>query len=124
LLGNRPPMLNAYWLRAWLVRTYFNEPALSPLMPKQVNCSHILVKTEKEAKDLMARIAAGEKFEDVAKKYSKCPSGKTGGSLGWFGKGQMVAEFEKAAFEGEKGKVIGPVKTQFGYHIIKINDQK
>jgi peptidyl-prolyl cis-trans isomerase C len=44
--------------------------------------------------------------------------------LGWFGKGQMVAEFEKAAFEGEKGKVIGPVKTQFGYHIIKINDQK
>jgi peptidyl-prolyl cis-trans isomerase C len=93
-------------------------------MPKQVNCSHILVKTEKEAKDLMARIAAGEKFEEVAKKYSKCPSGKSGGSLGWFGKGQMVPEFEKAAFEGEKGKVIGPVKTQFGYHIIKVNDQK
>ena len=93
-------------------------------MPKQVNCSHILVKTEKEAKDLMARLGAGEKFEDIAKRFSKCPSGKQGGSLGWFGKGQMVKEFDEAAFKGEKGKVVGPVKTQFGYHIIKIVDQK
>lgn len=93
-------------------------------MPKQVNCSHILVKTEKEAKELLARIASGERFEDLAKKVSQCPSGKKGGSLGWFGRGQMVPEFEKAAFEGEKGKIVGPVKTQFGYHLIKIVDQK
>jgi peptidyl-prolyl cis-trans isomerase C len=93
-------------------------------MPKQVNCSHILVSSEKEAKDLMAKLNSGQSFPELAKKWSKCPSGKKGGELGWFGKGQMVAEFDKAAFEGEKGKIVGPVKTQFGWHLIKINDQK
>jgi peptidyl-prolyl cis-trans isomerase C len=93
-------------------------------MVKQINCSHILVGSEKEAKDLLARINAGEKFPELARKWSKCPSGKKGGELGWFGKGQMVTEFEKAAFEGEKGMVVGPVKTQFGWHLIRINDKR
>ena len=73
---------------------------------------------------LKQRIAGGEDFGELAKKHSNCPSGKNCGDLGWFRKGQMVPEFEKAAFEGKKGDVVGPVKTQFGYHLIRINDQK
>jgi peptidyl-prolyl cis-trans isomerase C len=93
-------------------------------MATKVNCSHILVSNENEAKQLVQRIKAGENFADLAKKVSKCPSGKKGGELGWFGKGQMVPEFEKVAFENEKGMIVGPVKTQFGWHIIKIVDTR
>ncbi|MDR0887868.1 MAG: peptidyl-prolyl cis-trans isomerase [Candidatus Methanoplasma sp.] len=93
-------------------------------MVKQVNASHILVKSETEAKTLKAKIQGGEKFADVAKKYSTCPSGKTGGSLGWFGRGQMVAPFETAAFNAQKGDLVGPVRTEFGYHLILVVDQK
>lgn len=93
-------------------------------MVKEANAAHILVKTEKEAADLKARLSNGEKFADLAKKYSQCPSGKKGGDLGWFKRGQMVAPFEKAAFENKKGDVIGPVKTEFGWHLILIKDQK
>ena len=62
----------------------------------------------------------GEKFEQLAKDFSKCPSGKQGGSLGEFGKGMMVEEFEKAAFDLEVDQVSGPVKTQFGYHLVEV----
>ena len=93
-------------------------------MVKSVNASHILVSNAKDAQGIMIRLSKGENFEDLAKRFSKCPSGKKGGSLGWFGKGDMVPEFEKACFEGKAGEVVGPVKTEFGYHIIKINDQK
>ncbi len=93
-------------------------------MPRQVSAAHILVKTEQEAAALKQRIAGGEDFGELAKKHSNCPSGKSCGDLGWFRKGQMVPEFEKAAFDGKKGDVVGPVKTQFGYHLIRINDQK
>ena len=91
-------------------------------MAKQVNAAHILVKTEKEAKDLRAKIAGGEKFADLAKKHSQCPSGRKGGELGWFGKGQMVAAFENAAFSAEKGAVVGPIRTEFGWHLILVID--
>lgn len=93
-------------------------------MVKQVNAAHILVKTEKEAKDLKDEILNGKKFAEVAKKHSTCPSGRNGGDLGWFGKGQMVAPFETAAFNGNKGDLVGPVKTEFGWHLILIKDQK
>ena len=93
-------------------------------MVKKVRASHILVKDEKKAKDLLAKIKGGESFEELAKKNSLCPSGKKGGDLGYFGRGQMVPEFEKAAFDGKKGDVVGPVKTQFGFHLIKIADQQ
>ncbi|HIH02764.1 MAG TPA: peptidylprolyl isomerase [Methanoregulaceae archaeon] len=93
-------------------------------MPRQVSASHILVKTEQEAQALRARIAAGEDFGEIAKKHSTCPSGRNCGDLGWFRKGQMVPEFEKAAFGAKKGEVVGPVKTQFGYHLIRVNDMK
>lgn len=91
-------------------------------MAKKVNASHILVSTEEEAQACLNRINGGESFEEIAKEESKCPSGKKGGSLGWFKRGMMVREFENAAFSRKKGEVAGPVKTQFGYHLIKIND--
>jgi peptidyl-prolyl cis-trans isomerase C len=93
-------------------------------MAAQARASHILVKTEDQAKQIMKRLTDGEEFAAVARRFSSCPSGKNGGDLGWFGKGMMVPEFEKIAFEEEIGKVVGPVKTQFGYHVIKVTGKK
>jgi peptidyl-prolyl cis-trans isomerase C len=93
-------------------------------MTTQARASHILVKTEQQATQIMKRLGDGEDFAAVAKRFSGCPSGKTGGDLGWFGKGMMVPEFEKVAFEEEVGKVVGPIKTQFGYHVIKVTGKK
>jgi peptidyl-prolyl cis-trans isomerase C len=93
-------------------------------MAPTVRASHILVKTEAQATQVMKRIADGEDFAAVARRFSSCPSGKNGGDLGWFGKGQMVPEFETAAFENEVGKIVGPVKTQFGFHVIKVTGKK
>ena len=106
------------------------------VVPPQVLCQHILVKSEAgdlpEAKSaafekiraIRARIAAGGDFAEEAKKHSDCPSGREGGSLGWFGRGMMVPEFDKAAFEMKKGEVSDIVTTQFGYHIIYKADEK
>jgi len=93
-------------------------------MVKSVNASHILVSNARDAEGIMIRLSKGEDFASLAKRFSKCPSKSKGGNLGWFGIGEMVPEFEKACFEGQKGQVVGPVKTEFGYHIIMINDQK
>ena len=93
-------------------------------MAKQDHAAHILVKNEDKAKDLLTKINSGGDFADLAQKHSDCPSGKKGGDLGWFGRGQMVKEFEEACFCGQKGATVGPVKTQFGYHLIKILDQR
>lgn len=81
---------------------------------------HILVKTEAECQKLKTDIEGGADFAEVAKKHSTCPSGKEGGSLGTFRPGQMVKEFDTVVFSGELGVVHGPVKTQFGYHLIDI----
>jgi len=91
-------------------------------MASKVNASHILVKTETEALAIMNDIRHGKGFEELAMQKSLCPSRKKGGSLGWFSRGQMVKEFENAAFAGKKGQIIGPVKTQFGFHVIRIDD--
>lgn len=101
-----------------------NENAMNSEVPMQVKASHILVPTKEEAESLKAKIASGESFEDLAKQHSKCPSGKEGGDLGFFGRGQMVPEFETAAFTTEPGKVSDPVQTQFGWHLIKVVDKK
>ncbi len=93
-------------------------------MPQQVHAAHILVDKEEKANELLSRINSGESFGELAKHNSKCPSGKKGGDLGWFGKGMMVKEFEDAAFGGQKGSTVGPVKTQFGWHLIKILEQR
>lgn len=88
-------------------------------MSNKVHCAHILVKTEKEANNILERLKKGEKFSAIAKDVSMCPSKKRGGDLGTFGRGQMVKEFETAAFALDKGQISGIIKTQFGYHIIK-----
>ncbi|MGP1910564.1 peptidylprolyl isomerase [Metabacillus sp. JX24] len=88
----------------------------------KVKASHILVEDEKTAKEIKSRLDKGEKFEDLAKEASKDPSGQNGGDLGWFGEGQMVPEFEKAAFTLKEGEVSAPVKSEFGYHIIKVTE--
>ena len=93
-------------------------------MVTQVRASHILVKTEQEANVALYDISHGHSFEDVAKEKSLCPSKKEGGDLGWFTRGQMVKEFEIAAFNLKKGELSKPVKTQFGWHIIKLVDAK
>jgi peptidyl-prolyl cis-trans isomerase C len=88
-------------------------------MADKIHCAHILVKTEPEIKQVMERLGKGESFAKIAQEKSICPSGKRGGDLGEFGRGMMVREFEKAAFDLDKGKVSGPVKTEFGWHVIK-----
>ena len=90
----------------------------------QVRCSHILVSTQEEANHIAKELKAGKDFGELAKKYSSCPSGRSGGDLGFFGKGQMVKEFEVAAFAMKPGEISAPVKTQFGYHLIKVTEKK
>jgi peptidyl-prolyl cis-trans isomerase C len=87
---------------------------------EEIKASHILVDTEEEAKKIKERLDKGEDFAEVAKASSKCPSASRGGDLGFFGKGRMVPEFEKAAYALKEGEVSAPVKTQFGWHIIKV----
>ncbi|AGI47735.1 Parvulin-like peptidyl-prolyl isomerase [Thermoplasmatales archaeon BRNA1] len=93
-------------------------------MVREVHVAHILVATEKEAKSLKDRIASGENFGQLAKKFSQCPSGKEGGDLHWVRPGMMVEQFDKAIFAGKKGDLIGPVKTKFGWHVIKILEER
>lgn len=91
----------------------------------EIKARHILVADEKTAKEVKAKLAAGEKFEDLAKTYSIDPGSKEkGGDLGWFGPGKMVPEFETAAYALEKGQISEPVKTQNGFHIIEVTDKK
>ncbi len=91
---------------------------------KQIRASHILVNNEEHAKQLIEELKKGAKFEDLAKKFSKCPSGAKGGDLGYFGKGMMVPQFENTAFKLKVGEISQPIKTQFGYHLIKKTDEK
>ncbi len=85
----------------------------------KISAKHILVSHEYEAKDLLKKLSEGVAFEDLARDYSLCPSGKAGGDLGTFGKGQMVPTFEKAVLQLLPGEVSGIVRTQFGFHLIK-----
>ncbi len=81
---------------------------------------HILVADESTCNDLKTQIEGGADFADMAKQHSTCPSGARGGELGAFSPGQMVPEFDQVVFSGDLGAVHGPVKTQFGYHLIEI----
>lgn len=90
----------------------------------EYNASHLLVETEEEAIAAKERIDGGEEFAEVAKEVSTGPSGPNGGNLGWFGAGQMVTEFEGAVMEMEVGDVVGPVQTQFGFHVILLNETR
>lgn len=84
---------------------------------------HILVSTQKSCEELKSRIEAGEDFAAIAKQHSLCPSGRQGGELGEFSPGQMVKEFDEVVFSTEIGKVVGPVKTQFGFHLVEVTNR-
>ena len=92
-------------------------------MTTEIRASHILVKTEEEAKKLYDEIKAGKEFAQIAQEVSLCPSGHNGGDLGFFGKGMMVKPFEDAAFDLEIGEISQPVQTQFGWHLIQLTDK-
>ena len=93
-------------------------------MAKYVKASHLLVKTEEEAIKIKEEINNGKEFAKAAMEVSLCPSGQNGGDLGFFSRGQMVKEFEDAAFSMEVGEVSNPIKTQFGYHLIYLTDKQ
>ncbi|GFO57976.1 peptidylprolyl isomerase [Geomonas limicola] len=84
---------------------------------------HILVSTEAQCLELKKQIEEGADFAEIARQYSSCPSGRQGGALGEFGPGQMVREFDEVVFSGEVGKVLGPVRTQFGYHLVEVTSR-
>ena len=105
------------------VEAFYNEHPEAFVQGDTVNASHILVDSAELAGEIYAKIQSGElTFEDAALQYSSCPSKENGGSLGDFGKGQMVPEFDKAVFAMEVGEITEtPVQTQFGYHLIRLN---
>jgi len=84
---------------------------------------HILVPSEEQANDIKRQIAEGADFADMARQHSACPSGRNGGDLGDFSPGQMVKEFNDVCFNDELGVVHGPVRTQFGYHLIEVTER-
>ena len=106
-------------------------PTAEAATAKQVQALHILVPTEQQAIEIRKEIMTGKtqqevfnNFMNAAKKYSNCPSGSSGGILGWFGRGDMVPEFEKAAFDLPNGQVSEPVKTVYGWHLIYVISKK
>jgi peptidyl-prolyl cis-trans isomerase C len=107
------------------ISDYYDQHKSTFVADATIKASHILVKDEATAKELSAKIKNGANFEDLAKENSTCPSGKNGGDLGYFSKGQMVKPFEDVAFSLKPGEMTAePVQTQFGWHIIKVTDKK
>lgn len=102
----------------------FFEDNKSSFAKESVVASHILVDSEEKAKEIKKEVEEGKAFDEAAKEYSTCPSSENGGSLGEFSRGSMVKEFEDVAFTMGKGEISEPVKTQFGYHLIKVDDKK
>ena len=90
---------------------------------QKASARHILVDSQEKCEELKNEILSGTDFAEVAKEHSTCPSGQQGGALGEFGPGQMVKEFDEVVFSGELNKVHGPVKTQFGYHLLEITSR-
>jgi len=106
------------------VKSFYDENTDKFMGAESVSARHILVEDEAKCNEIKSEIEAGKSFEDAAKEYSSCPSSAQGGDLGAFGHGQMVPEFDTAAFEAELNAIVGPVKTQFGYHLITVYDKK
>ena len=104
------------------MKDYYEKHKEKFVTDEMVNASHILVDSEEKANEILEDITDGLSFEDAAAQYSSCPSKQAGGALGQFGRGQMVKEFEDAVFSMQVGEISEPVKTQFGYHIIKLTD--
>jgi peptidyl-prolyl cis-trans isomerase C len=102
---------------------YYNSNKSLFKSVENVTASHILVESLEKAEEVLKEINAGQDFAEAAQKHSSCPSKNSGGNLGKFGKGQMVVEFEDAVFAMKVGDISTPVKTQFGYHIIQLNEK-
>jgi peptidyl-prolyl cis-trans isomerase C len=106
------------------IKNFYEANYSTSQSEKEFNAAHILLKTEAKALAVKKQIAAGKNFSDLAKNHSTGPSGSRGGDLGWFGKGAMVPAFENAVLALEIGAVSDPIKTQFGWHIIKLNNSR
>lgn len=118
------------------VRAYYDSNPVYFKQPEQVRASHILVsidpqkdpsqkaESRKKIEDIQQKLKKGEDFSALAKEYSQCPSGREGGDLGYFQRGQMVKPFEQAAFALRPGEVSDIVETKFGYHLIRLTDKK
>ncbi|MCR4443281.1 MAG: peptidylprolyl isomerase [Peptococcaceae bacterium] len=107
------------------IKSYFEQNKDMFEEKEQVKARHILVKSEETAKEVEKKLAAGEDFAELAKTYSTDSATKDrGGELGYFGKGSMVKEFEQAAFSMKTGEISAPVKSEYGYHIIEVEDRK
>lgn len=127
----RKSMLQQYSLRKMFneitvsdeeINDYYEKHKDTFITDEMVKASHILVDSEEKAYEILEDITDGMSFEEAASQHSSCPSKQAGGALGEFGRGQMVQEFEDVAFSMQKGEISAPVKTQFGYHIIKVTD--
>ena len=106
------------------VQAAYDEQYVDAEMGQEFNASHILVETEEEAQEIITELDGGADFAEVAREKSTGPSGPNGGELGWFGAGMMVEPFQAAVDEMEVGEVSGPVQTQFGWHVIKLNETR
>ena len=115
--------LSMNWFEKALSNAFGNEEYSSPPEGKKATARHILVKSEEDVKTVLDQLEAGAGFSNVAQEFSTCPSRSQGGSLGSFSPGTMVAEFDKVIFDPETqlGEVVGPVQTQFGYHLIVVD---
>lgn len=105
------------------IKEYFDDNKEMFKGEASVKSKHILVDNEEKAKEIKEKIDNGLSFEDAAREFSTCPSSSQGGDLGEFTRGKMVPEFEAAAFELQVGEISNPVKTQFGYHLIKVDEK-
>ncbi|MDC1375571.1 peptidylprolyl isomerase [bacterium] len=128
---NKDQIMARYWINNFLlnqtkranIELFYKNYIKSFKSSKEFNASHILVKQETEALEIIKKLENKAKFSELAKTLSIGPSAKNDGKLGWFSSGQMVKEFEKATFSLKKGELTKiPVKTQFGFHIILLND--
>lgn len=106
------------------MQTAYEELYADQAPGEEYNASHILVETEEAAKELVTALGEGADFEELAKEKSTGPSGPSGGALGWFGPGMMVPEFEQAVIALEVEAISEPVQTQFGWHVIKLNEKR
>ncbi|MFA5528026.1 MAG: peptidylprolyl isomerase [Peptostreptococcales bacterium] len=106
------------------IRNFYDSNQQQFSSGSTISASHILVKTEEEAKAIQDQLNQGKEFEELAKENSTCPSKNNGGSLGTFGREQMVPEFEEVAFSLDRGEISDIVKTEFGYHIIRVDDKQ